>query len=274
MNILKINQTFCSPDSFQDRCVDILCGNPGVFNASCKSILIDIYNDMRKNINCDQYKIYDNAKGCHIHNKINISSISKNGNIYAGHDLPVWLNNPEEADWRVMVISQDPRRDDEEMGNGKYEIGISSPFGLHSQKWRSNKTKGFVHWLFLELFRDYEKMSVYYTDIYKLRGVGSNSTLDDTNINIYKKILLQEIELFNPNIVLLMGDKAQKAYKDVMTNVTTTIKPVKVETPHPNARVRKDDKHWGKYKMQKFDIKSKIEKIKEEFSEIINNTNR
>ena len=71
-----------------------------------------------------------------------------------------------------------------------------------------------------------------------------------------------------------MGDKAQKAYKDVMTNVTTTIKPVKVETPHPNARVRKDDKHWGKYKMQKFDIKSKIEKIKEEFSEIINNTNR
>lgn len=269
MASLIINQSFCEPSGFLDKCLDILCASKGIFKANSKTVLKDVYDDMRTNLNSSQYIIYP-VRGSIVSTTVNKGTISKNNMIYAGHDFPVWLNDPTFAKYRVMVVSQDPRRNDQEMGDCTYEVGISTPFGLHSMSWRSNKTKGFVHWLFDKLLAEYgPQMSVYYTDVYKFRGVGPKSVLDTSNFDVYKDILRQEIELFEPNVVLLMGNEAQEAYNGVMNTVTTAIKPAVIETPHPNARI-KDKKYWGKYEMAKFDIDSKIEIIINEIKQKLN----
>lgn len=57
-------------------------------------------------------------------------------------------------------------------------------------------------------------MSVYYTDIYKLRGVGPKSKLDKNNIKkTYQGLFIDEMKIFKPDIVLLMGNSAQSAFK-------------------------------------------------------------
>lgn len=185
--------------------------------------------------------------------------ITKDGNLYAGHDLPVWLNDPYKAKYKVLVLSQDPRRNKDEMQN--VEIGISTPFGLHSAKWRSNRNKGLVHWLFKELIEEYdEELSVYYTDLYKLRGVDvrnvQKSKLDSPNLGYYKCILKKEIELFDPNIIFLMGKKAQQSFNTIKDDIA--IKNV-VPVPHPNARAQKGKCKWGEYEIPDFTFKSKLD---------------
>ena len=165
---LIINQNqFCPNDQFLDLVVDILCNPKGIFDVLAKNPIKDIYDDMRQKINCNQYCIYP-LPGSSVQNGINNSLLISNGRYYAGHDLPVWLNNPSIAKHKILVLSQDPRRNDKEM-TGK-EIGISTPFGLHSMKWRSNRSKGLVHYLFDKLQNKYgDEVCVYYTDIYKFR---------------------------------------------------------------------------------------------------------
>lgn len=264
MPILRINRDmFCPNTQFLGQVVDILCNSYGIFDVSAKEPVKKIYDNMRQNININQYFIYSPC-GILVQNGINDKLLKSNGRYYAGHDLPVWLNDPSEAKHRILVVSQDPRRNDQEMGNGTYEIGISTPFGLHSMQWRSNKTKGFVHWLFDKLLKEcHDNMCVYYTDVYKFRGVGPKSVLDTPNFNIYKDILRQEIDLFKPNVVLLMGTEAQNTYKKAITT------PAVIKAPHPNARV-KDKKYWGEYEMNKFDTDSKIEKIINEIKQKLN----
>lgn len=259
-NKLFLDESFC-PGSFQERCIDILCkDDEGLFTLDAKECIKSIYETMRKDIDKDDYHIYGiSGKFLNTTKIYTTTLIKKDGSMYAGHDLPVWLKDPDKAKYRVLVLSQDPRRNKDEMQD--VEIGISTPFGLHSAKWRSNRNKGLVHWLFKELIEEYgEELSVYYTDLYKLRGVDvrnvQKSKLDSPNLGYYKCILMKEIELFDPNIIFLMGKKAQQSFNTIKRDIA--IKNV-VPVPHPNARAQKGKCKWGEYEIPDFTFKSKLD---------------
>lgn len=261
--------SFCLNSQFLAGCIDILCGSDGIFDVSCQSELNGTYIAMRQNINVDSYTICPLA-GTHINqSNVRLGSLCKNGKVYAGHDLPVWLNDPMEAKRRIMVLSQDPRRNDKEMQNGTLEIGLSTPFGLHSKIWRSHRQRGMVHWLAKDLIEKYgQEVSIYYTDIYKFRGVdcGEKKTLhlDTNNKKRYMEVLCKEIDLFRPTIILLMGKEAQNTFQ----GIGGTLPPncTRIDTPHPNARKqqRSVKAYWGNWEMNDFTVDSKINRIREE----------
>lgn len=266
-NKLLLGKSFC-PGTFQERCIDILCEDAkGLFTQEAKAYIKDIYETMRNDIDKDDYPIYP-IPGTFLNSKIDTKLITKDGNLYAGHDLPVWLNDPDKAIYKVLVLSQDPRRNNNEMKD--MGIGISTPFGLHSAKWRSNRNRGMVHWLFKELIDEYgDKLSVYYTDLYKLRGVDvkdvSKSKLDSNNLEYYKCILKEEIKLFRPNVIFLMGKKAQQSFDTIKDDIdidSVHESPV----PHPNARVytKNGKRLWGKFTKDDFTVETKIDIYKEE----------
>ena len=104
MPILRINRDmFCPNTQFLDQVVEILCKSSGIFDVSTKKPVKDIYNDMRQNINNNQYFIYP-LRGILVQNGINDKLLKSNGRYYAGHDLPVWLNDPSKTRHRRAMI--------------------------------------------------------------------------------------------------------------------------------------------------------------------------
>ena len=239
MTPLIINENdFCAGDDFKKRIIDVLYK----YFFKQKAGLETIYDEMKKEINADsnlKIKLY--PVGGESLNKLALQHIQTNNSIYAGHDLPVWLNDPQSSDIRIMVISQDPRRNEKEMKENNMPtsnvISISTPFGLHFKNWRSHKSKGLVHYLFDDMKNMFcnKKLGIYYTDIYKFRGVDSED-LDTSNLNVYINVLSCEIQLFKPDVILLMGKEAQDAWKTINPAINDTSKTKFIETPHPNAR--------------------------------------
>lgn len=238
MATLRFNSIqFCTNGTFLDSIIDILCNTNGIFTVSAKRDIKDIYTKMRSDFDEPQYVIYPLSGN--VINGLNTTLLEDptTQKIYAGHDLPVWLNDPSQSIHRLLVVSQDPRRNVDEMKNK--EIGISTPFGLHSMEWRSDMSRGLIHWVVVKLFNESEfknSLSVYYTDVYKFRGVDDksnniDSTLDKKNSDIYYKIFNNEIDLFNPTVILLMGDEAKEAYHRVCGD---SDKDKEVVIPHPS----------------------------------------
>lgn len=268
MAVLNINYPFCPNSTFLDKVLDILCdkvtGVTGIFKKGTRRQLKKIYKKMCSDINMPQYVIYP-LQSSYLNtglNKIDPTNLLKGNNICAGHDLPVWLNDPA-APCRIMVLSQDPRRSVVESLDDT--IGISSPFGLHSRIWRSNLTKGFVHYAMLELINENKEngISVYYTDIYKLRKVEPAKT-DTTNYFIsYNDILCKEICLFQPTIIVTLGSDAKNALKEIKCPCLKQLnpKPKIVNLPHPNARYKEGK--WGDLELKDDKAETKIAKIKE-----------
>lgn len=230
---------FCAGKKFKAGIIKILYNHlfkPG-------SNLDVIYDDMTRDINADSRLKIQLYKVCGIFlGNLDPKHIQWNNSIYAGHDLPVWLNDPNSADIRILLISQDPRRNKEEMEENNMPtsnvISISTPFGLHFKNWRSHKSKGLVHYLFEDMKKKYcdKKLSIYYTDIYKFRGVDSKD-LDTPNHNIYIKVLSCEIQLFKPDVILLMGNEVQKVWRMINPAIINASKTKIIDTPHPtNAR--------------------------------------
>ena len=233
---LKINSNdFCAGNIFKKSIID----NLFKYLFEQEADLGKIYDDMTREINADsnlKIKLYP-VCGKSLKN-LAPQHIQRDNSIYAGHDLPVWLNNPESADIRIMVISQDPRRNDKEMKENEMPtsnvISISTPFGLHFKNWRSHKSKGLVHYLFDDMKKTFcgKKLSIYFTDIYKFRGVDSKD-LDTSNLDVYKKVLSCEIQLFKPDVILLMGKEAQNAWKTINPAIIDATKTKILDTPHP-----------------------------------------
>lgn len=245
------NNEFCAGQIFKEKIIDILYKHlfkPGTY-------LEIIYDEMTVKIKDPDKKIIKlyPLDGKRISNKLNKQLLQRNGFVYAGHDLPVWRNDPDQAKIKIMVITQDPRRSTVEMTAPKNNmkptsdwISISTPFGLHSLTYRSNKNQGLVHYLFNDLQEELKKynynpedLSIYYTDIYKFRGVApaKNSNepkdvKDNLNIKIYIDVLKCEIETYKPNIILLMGNDAQKAWDKISNDLNTDIQTLR--TPHPS----------------------------------------
>lgn len=125
-----------------------------------------------------------------------------------GHDMPVWLsydNDPNAR--RVMIVSQDPKRDNDIHGN----IYLSTPFGLHSKDWRKGnaQVRRIAHILMNQGY------CVYFTDSMKFYagdGTVVRQSIRDNDRDGYKGIfsdvLNVEIEKVNPQVIIKLGDDA------------------------------------------------------------------
>lgn len=231
--------SFCAGNCFKSGVLDILYNH--IFDR--KANLKAIYEGMTKQINEDRNKYIKlfPLDADFLKNSLCKQNLLQSGVVYAGHDLPVWQNDPKKAKKRIMVISQDPRRSKDEMCQNSMKlspvISISTPFGLHSKKWRNHKSKGLVHYLFDDLKKEYknnpEELSIYCTDIYKLRGV-EPASIDYSNEKVYHEILKSEIINFNPDVILLLGRAAHNAWNKINNDGP---EPIVLCFPHPNARL-------------------------------------
>ena len=150
--------------------------------------------------------------------------------IVAGLDTPVWIGNPN-ADTRIMIVSQDPRRNKKEMAEHSPCISLSSPFGWHDIGWRSNKKTGLLPQICWEIIQDLniENICFYFTDLYKFRKANTaaadeedNSTVDKNKNNKerYLNIIEEEINVFSPTHIVLMGSEVCNTplYKNLVGN--------------------------------------------------------
>jgi len=201
--------------------------------------------------------------------------VANNGKLIAGHDLPVWLSNsekaPNKATHRIMIIACDPRRNKAEMTwlGGIMDIAISSPFGEHSGYWRSLQVKGVIPSVINFCILDkYEDVSVYVTDAYKLRkadGISGKSVLDKNNTVLYKIILQKEIDLFDPTLIILLGNDVQAFFKGL--SVSGSIPTL--EIPHPSGSA---NGKWAELLSGPVTDENKMKYICEKIAEKLNKT--
>lgn len=141
-----------------------------------------------------------------------------------GHDTPVWLSPDEmsgdlfdEGVWRVMLVSQDPLR-----GRGNEgELLLSSPFGMHSADYREKDGKDMMKIIqaVWDLAKKRQRHVVFYlTDYNKffvLNGKDSMKKIKEVASRdpnkIFRDILNKEIALFQPDLIVTIGDNATAA---------------------------------------------------------------
>jgi uracil-DNA glycosylase len=162
------------------------------------NVLNQRYEDMRNNLNSENHK-----KEAYIEGNLSVKKdkLCVEGKIAVGLDLPVLIGNPN-ADNRIMVISQDPRRNEDEMdfptNKGHDCCALSTPFGWHNEDWREKKSN-LVTQIFSDILKeiDYSKYCFYFTDFYKFTKVnikGQPHIIDNINEDTYKISLDNEIE--------------------------------------------------------------------------------
>lgn len=211
---------FCPNLHFKKQIVGVL--NSSLFSgpftnlsgtATSVNSISDIYSDMQKYADCpDIAKLYMiDVKG--LASTLRNRGLCKNGFLYAGHDLPIWINDPESCECRVMIVGLSPRRNSTEMYDfnipSTNQISVSSPFGMHMRYHR--RRIDIIPKVVLGLIEcaeaHHKKMSVYLTDLYKMRRANS-SVNNKINKNAYQNILKEEIDIFKPCMVILLGKQA------------------------------------------------------------------
>lgn len=226
--------SFCGNFNFRNQVENLIYN--GLFNVSAnstisfKAILKDWYEkaiclrtadnnawmsasmpfDTAIKIGRQKDALLDVDKSVFLPNNI-ISNLLQKGYTHIGHDTPVWIipDSVNENLWdtlRIMIISQDPRRD--LVGNG---VLLSTPFGLHCQAYYDGKIETRIADRLHKMQKNGKHISLYFTDAYKLfvedsqnDKSKSTSLLNEYN-DIFKCILDKEIELFKPNLIVCWG---------------------------------------------------------------------
>lgn len=239
---------FCLYSHFENQVIGIL--NKHLFSkpitplsntSSAITSIHDIYEDMRSTCDFpDIDKKYMIDGSCVAVNRVGLTT---QGHIYAGHDLPIWINDPDSADCKIMIVGQDPRRTPAEMYDYNCptmdQITISSPFGMHMRYHRRkiNTIPKLVLGLIDCASEHNKKMSVYLTDLYKMRGVDP-SGINAINIQTYLDVLKEEITLFNPCVIILLGKQVMNDFGICGPYFSTTSKLYGKYTclpvPHPS----------------------------------------
>ena len=277
--IMKINPNlFCPDTQFENQIVNLL--NRYLFNnslfsllgtATCVSNLYEIYEDMRRYCDCpDIEKKFMLDGKCVLHN-INRRGLTINGFLYAGHDLPVWVNSPQaknvdEVDCKIMIVGRDPGRkpyDMYEMDPTCDQLSIYSPFGLHC-RYHRRKTQDvpcIVDGIINCASKNGKTVSIYVTDYYKLRKVDPSS-VNNGNRNIYKSVYDGELSIFRPDVVILLGKSVMGAigipsntpYFSIYSQNGINYMPI----PHPsgsnNNEISSEKKKRGKESMRTKDF--------------------
>ena len=140
-----------------------------------------------------------------------------------GHDLPIWLQKKNVLNpLRVMIVGNEPLRKRQESGM----ITISSPFGLHSPKYRRREDRKIVTKVIHKMVKE-KNCCVYCTDYTKVycgmpceNCCGSCNPDETQEIRRrakefrgemkpwYKKMLEVECKMFHPELVITLGKPA------------------------------------------------------------------
>lgn len=206
--------SFCPNSQFEKLIVELLnkhlFSSPIVLFQNISSTITsihDIYEDMKKICDFpDIDKKYMVDGSCL---KVNSIGLTTQGHIYAGHDLPIWINDPDSTDCKIMIIGRDSGRlprDMYEMKPTRDQITIYSPFGMHS-RYHRRKTQIIPKIVFSLLNHSKaceKRTSVYITDFYKFRKVDPTG-VDKDNTAIYESFLNDEITQLKPNVIILLG---------------------------------------------------------------------
>ena len=125
-----------------------------------------------------------------------------------GHDMPIWVSyNQDPNAKRVMIVSQDPKRDNDVREN----IYLSTPFGLHSKDWRNGnaQVRRIAHILMTNGY------CVYLTDSMKFYAGDGNVVRQSIEENdrdgyksVFSRVLNAEIEKVDPKVIIKLGDDA------------------------------------------------------------------
>lgn len=196
------------------------------------------------------------------------NELRKNKNCVIGLDFPIW--NGVVSDHKpVMILCQDSGREVWKH-KGRQEVVVNSLFGIHNWGWRNSGHGKKFNSLVKELNR--AGYPVYASDCAKFycseplpdieedkigKNQSRNSQLDVVlkKNNIYQDLFKKELELVNPQAILLMGSVAQNFVKNTRKRFPEIFDGVKLinilhisyrynrESNNPNlVSVVKDDK--------------------------------
>lgn len=194
----------------------------------------------------DQYEIFNNCFGDDSYKDSNLNreviepitsdekflhSFRDDVNYVVGIDLPTFITTPN-AKGTIIVLGEDPLRENAMKNNEPQPIILSTPFGVHLSICRKGKQK--IYWEISEriLTAGY---NIYFTDINKIwmkgKGNPSKSKIPNDLKEKYLECLNKEIELFNPLLLITFGNKAKIASQQTKIDLEK-----KLSLPHPAAR--------------------------------------
>jgi len=218
---------FCPDPKFESQIVGVL--NTHLFKnmlsslqgtATSISCLHDIYEDMRQYCDCPDMDKKYMLDGQSVLPSFQKQRLMNNGYLYAGHDLPVWINTPntcivEKANCKIMIVGRDPGRkpyDMYEMTPSCDQLTIYSPFGLHCcyHRRKTQVIPSLVNRMLKCANECGETLSIYITDFYKFKKTDV-LTIDTCNKLTYHTILMEEIKTFNPDCVILLGKQVMRS---------------------------------------------------------------
>ena len=234
---------FCPNSAFKGGVINILHAH--LFNSPIQSLpgafpqfnqLNNIYAQMKRLLNCPGlYNLYHADGNC----------LNKffTGKVYHGHDIPIWINDPIRSDYRLMIVSDSPRRSDNEMYDKSKtvsQLSISSPFGTHSTYWRRGRN-GIVPQVVQAIIEKAKincnlELSVYITDAYKL--CNSNGYVSLNRNRVYIDILCKEIKLYNPNYIIALGNRANNLLYQTLKRCVCLSQIKHKMIPHPSRQTR------------------------------------
>ncbi len=125
-----------------------------------------------------------------------------------GHDMPTWMvkrgvKNPH----RVMIVSQDPLRTNQGIGN----LVLSTPFGFHSGDYRNICCQNPILCRMVERLTEEYDACVYLTDCMKFY---TSDKFVERNLRQFRQMfddmLLAEIDASAPDVILTLGNRASE----------------------------------------------------------------
>ncbi len=222
----------CPQTEFQDTLIQYLHQN--VINIS-KQQISDIYTNFRASFDANT-----NNRTSEKELVLNRSLISTKQNILddaclLGIDFPSWFSKSPNPKLKIMVMGIDPLRNDNNFKHLNADVNndviIGTPYALHIPKARVSGTKHY--WNFINKLA--EENLVYLTDIYKVffyysnRDKRSYDYYKDSYTQNQKDLLLEEINLINPDLIVTFGGesfsqltklKAPRLTSNVNLNIT------------------------------------------------------
>lgn len=116
-----------------------------------------------------------------------------------GIDLPVWFGSKGQNRKKIFLLAMDPMRG----ADDRTTADLNSPFSIHLGN-NNNYISSIKHLS--------DSFDIYITDVFKLfyrdpinKKKVSNASLNFTQLEIHSRIIIKEIDLFNPDLILCLG---------------------------------------------------------------------
>ena len=152
-----------------------------------------------------------------------------------GVDIPIMVEDVNTTKGVVAIIAQDPLRNSSDpmlqpFGPQFPNPLVGTPFAYHYDPSIAPQT--IVYRLVINglLKKGYR---VYVTDVWKCWDQYKNTRMGRwCNTNPHKQCIIDELNLVQPDCILLMGKEAKNKFKSIAPGLTKIINPVSV--PHPS----------------------------------------